>query len=144
MLPFLGLANNFFLKSNAFQTIFFITFCDENNFLQPFLKIVTGFFIDLIWKKNTSCACIHMKVSSEWNKLTLNKLYILVIMTSPFYSCTLLHNTPPLLPSPYRLSMRSAFSEMIKWYICSPRGGCRLPTSHYFYLVIVFTAGQYG
>ena len=31
--PFLRLADNFFLKSNAFQTIFFITFCNENNFL---------------------------------------------------------------------------------------------------------------
>ena len=47
-LPFLGLADNFFLKSNEFQTIFFITFCYENNFLRPFLKNVTGFFIDLI------------------------------------------------------------------------------------------------
>ena len=37
-----------FLKSNAFQTIFFITFCNENNFLQPFFKNVTGFFIDFI------------------------------------------------------------------------------------------------
>ena len=33
-LPFLGLANNFFLKSkNAYQTIFLITFCNETNFL---------------------------------------------------------------------------------------------------------------
>ena len=30
-LPFLGLADNFFPKSNVFQTIF-ITFCNENNF----------------------------------------------------------------------------------------------------------------
>ena len=30
--PFLGLAGKFF-KSNAFQTIFFNTFCNENNFL---------------------------------------------------------------------------------------------------------------
>ena len=43
-----GTCRQFFLKSNAFQTIFFITFCNENNFLQPFLKNVTGFFIDLI------------------------------------------------------------------------------------------------
>ena len=47
-LPFSGLADNFFLKSNAFQTIFFITFCSQNNFLRLFLKSVTGFFIDLI------------------------------------------------------------------------------------------------
>ena len=37
-LPFLGLANNFFPKNNAFQTIFLTTI----------LKNVTGFFIDLI------------------------------------------------------------------------------------------------
>ena len=35
-LPFLGLAENFFPKNNSFQTIFFITFCNENNFLRPF------------------------------------------------------------------------------------------------------------
>ena len=35
-LPFLGLPDNFFQKSNAFQTIFFITFCDENNFYDHF------------------------------------------------------------------------------------------------------------
>ena len=34
-LPFLGLADNFF-KSNAFQKIFFITFCNENNFYDHF------------------------------------------------------------------------------------------------------------
>ena len=33
---FLGLADNLFLKNNAFQTIFFIRFCNENNFLRPF------------------------------------------------------------------------------------------------------------
>ena len=33
VLPFLGLADNFFLKNNAFQTIFLITFCNENNIL---------------------------------------------------------------------------------------------------------------
>ena len=42
-----GLADNF-LKSNAFQTIFFITFCNENNFLTTIYKNATGFFIDLI------------------------------------------------------------------------------------------------
>ena len=46
-LPFLGLAYNFFLKSNAFQTIFFITFCNENNFLQPFFKKCYRLFIGL-------------------------------------------------------------------------------------------------
>ena len=36
-----------FLESNAFQTIFFITFCNENNFCTTIFKNVTGFFIDL-------------------------------------------------------------------------------------------------
>ena len=47
-LPFLGLADNFFLKSNAFQNIFLLHFVMETIFLQPLLKNVTGFFIDLI------------------------------------------------------------------------------------------------
>ena len=44
-----------FLKNNVFQTIFFITgtFCDGKNFFTTILKNVTGFFIDLIWKKKT-------------------------------------------------------------------------------------------
>ena len=62
-LPFLGLADNFFLKSNAFQTIFFNTFCNENNFLRPFLKTLQAFYRSYL--KNTSCACKHMEVSSE-------------------------------------------------------------------------------
>ena len=37
-LPFLGLADNFCLKTNAFQTIVFITFCNENNFYDYFKK----------------------------------------------------------------------------------------------------------
>ena len=60
VLPFLGLADNFFLKSNAFQTIFLITFCYESNFLQPFLKTLQA-FLKILFEKNTSCACIHMK-----------------------------------------------------------------------------------
>ena len=47
-LPVLGLADNFFLKSNAFQTIFSLHFVMKTMFLQPCLKYVTGFFIDLI------------------------------------------------------------------------------------------------
>ena len=43
-----GTCRQFFLKNNAFQTIFFITFCYENNFFTTILKNVTGFFIDLI------------------------------------------------------------------------------------------------
>ena len=60
-LPFLGLAYNFFLQSNAFQTIFFITFCNENNFFTIiFLKMLQAFYRSYL-KKNTSCACIRMK-----------------------------------------------------------------------------------
>ena len=36
--PFLGFADNFFLKKNPFQTIFLITFCNENNFFTTILK----------------------------------------------------------------------------------------------------------
>ena len=50
---FWDLQTVFFLKNNAFQTIFFITFCYENNFFTTLFEI------------NSSCACIHMKVSSE-------------------------------------------------------------------------------
>ena len=46
-LPFLGLADNFFLKSNAFQTIFSLHFVMKTTFYDCFKK-VTGFFIDLI------------------------------------------------------------------------------------------------
>ena len=44
-LPFLRLEYNFFLKSNAFQTIFFITFCNENNFFTTiFFKMLQAFY----------------------------------------------------------------------------------------------------
>ena len=46
--PFLGLADNLFLKSNAFQTVFFITFCNENNFFYDHFKKSYRLFIDLI------------------------------------------------------------------------------------------------
>ena len=64
-LPFLGLADNFFLKSNVFQTIFFITFCNENNFFMTIFKKRYKLFCRSYLEKNISCACIHMKVSSE-------------------------------------------------------------------------------
>ena len=51
LLPFLGLADNFFLKNNEFQTIFFITFCN----------VMLYAFLYMLFEKNTSCACIHMK-----------------------------------------------------------------------------------
>ena len=37
-----------FFKSNAFQTIFFITFCNGNNFFTTIFKNATGIFIDII------------------------------------------------------------------------------------------------
>ena len=46
-LPSLGLADNFF-KSNAFQTIFFITFCNENNFFTTIFLKCYRLSIDLI------------------------------------------------------------------------------------------------
>ena len=42
-LPFLGLADNFFQRVMCFKQFFFITFCNENNFLQPFLKTLQVF-----------------------------------------------------------------------------------------------------
>ena len=52
MLPYLGLADNCFLKSNAFQTIFFITFCNENNFFMTiFLKCYRLFYRSYLKKK---------------------------------------------------------------------------------------------
>ena len=50
-LPFLGLADNFFLRVMCFKQFFSLHFVMKTIFLQPFLKNVTGFFIDLIWKK---------------------------------------------------------------------------------------------
>ena len=47
VVTFLGLADNFFLKNIAFQTIFFITFCNEINFFTTILKNISGFFLDL-------------------------------------------------------------------------------------------------
>ena len=58
-LPFLGLADNFFLKSNAFQTIFSTHFVMKTIFLPPFLKTLQVFCRSYL--KNTSCACKHMK-----------------------------------------------------------------------------------
>ena len=60
-LPFLGLADNFFWRVMHFKQCFSLHFVMKTIFLQPFLKNITGYFIDLIWKKNTSCACMHMK-----------------------------------------------------------------------------------
>ena len=47
-LPFLGVADNFFPKSNAFQTIFSLHFVMKTIFLTIFKKTLQAFFIDLI------------------------------------------------------------------------------------------------
>ena len=66
-LPFLGLADNFF-KSNLFQTIFFITFCNENNFLRSFLKNITGFFMSYLKKALPVHAYMHTHEKSHLNE----------------------------------------------------------------------------
>ena len=75
-------------------------------------------------------------------------------MTSPFCSRTVLHSTPPLPPSPSSslpiqvVNAISIFGNDKIVYLQSK--GC-MPTANwpqlsfsYFYLVIVFTAGQYS
>ena len=56
-----GTCRQYFLKSNAFQTIFFITFCNGNNFFTTIFKKCYGLFYRSYLKKSTSCACIHMR-----------------------------------------------------------------------------------
>ena len=71
-------------------------------------------------------------------------------MTSPFYSCTLLYNTPPLPPSlPIQVvNTISIFGNDKKIYLqskgCMPIANWPLQSFSYFYLVIVFTASQYS
>ena len=48
-----GTCRQFFLKSNAFQTIFFITFCNENNFLTTIFKKRYRLFYRSYLKKKT-------------------------------------------------------------------------------------------
>ena len=43
-----GTCRQFFSESNAFQTIFFITFCNENNFFTTIFEKCYRLFIDLI------------------------------------------------------------------------------------------------
>ena len=57
---FWDLQTIFFLKNNAFQTIFFIKLCNENNFFTTILKNITGFSY-FLFEINTLYACIHMK-----------------------------------------------------------------------------------
>ena len=60
-LPFLGLANNFFLNSNALQTIFFTTFCNENNFFTTIFKKCYRLFFKSYLKKHFLCMHTHEK-----------------------------------------------------------------------------------
>ena len=46
-----GTWRQFFLKTNAFQTIFLLHFVMKTIFYDQLLKNVTGFSVDLIWKK---------------------------------------------------------------------------------------------
>ena len=48
-----GTCRQFFLESNAFQTIFFITFCNENNFLNTIFKKRYRFLYRSYLKKKT-------------------------------------------------------------------------------------------
>ena len=69
-------------------------------------------------------------------------------MTSPFYSRTLLFNTPPL-PTPHTGShVISIFGNDKILYLqskgCMPTANWPLQSFSYFYLEIVFTAGQYS
>ena len=48
VLPFWGLADNFFKRIMRFKQFFFITFCNENKFFTAVLKNVSAFFIDFI------------------------------------------------------------------------------------------------
>ena len=56
-----GTCRQFFLKNNAFQTIFFITFYSENNLFTTILKNIAGPFKDLILNKHFLCMHTHEK-----------------------------------------------------------------------------------
>ena len=61
------ICNQFFLRKNAFQTIVFIAFCDENNFFMVILKNINAYL-----GKNNSCVFMHMEKSHlNENKFTL-------------------------------------------------------------------------
>ena len=70
-------------------------------------------------------------------------------MTSPFYSHTLLYNTPPSPSLPIQVvNAISIFGNDKIVYLqskrCMPTANWPLQSFSYFYLVIVFTAGQYS
>ena len=66
-LPFLGLADNFFQRVMCFKQFFFITFCNENNFLQTFLKTLQAFYRSYL-KKKTHFLCMHTHEKSHLNE----------------------------------------------------------------------------
>ena len=70
-------------------------------------------------------------------------------MTSPFYSPTLLYNTSPSPSLPIQVVNAVSIFENDKiLYLqskgCMSTANCPLQSFSYFYLVIVFTAGQYS
>ena len=70
-------------------------------------------------------------------------------MTSPFYSHTLLYSTPPSSSLPIQVVIAiSIFRNDKIVYLQSkgymPTANWPLQSFNYFYLVIVFTAGQYS
>ena len=72
-------------------------------------------------------------------------------MTNPFYSLTLLFNTPPTPHSPLPIqvvNVISIFGNDKIVYLqskgCMPTANWPLQSFSYFYFVIVFTAGQYS
>ena len=70
-------------------------------------------------------------------------------MTSPFYSCTLLYNTPPSPSLPIQVvNAISIFGNDKIVYSqskgCMPTANWPLQSFCYFYLLIVFTADQYS
>ena len=70
-------------------------------------------------------------------------------MTSQFYSCTLLYSTPPSSSLPIHVVNAISIFENDKIvYLqskgCMPTANWPLQSFSYFYLVIVFPAGQYS
>ena len=138
-----------FLRVMCFKQFFSLHFVMKTIFLWSFFKKNYRLFYRSYLNKALPVHAYTWKVLSEWNKLTLNKLYILVIMTSLFYSRTLLFNTPTLSPLPIQVvNVISIFGNDQIVYLqskgCMPTANWPLQSLSYFYLVIVFTAGQYS
>ena len=61
-----------FLEKNAFQAIFFIAFCDKNNFFMTILKNIEALLYILFWKKKQFLSIhTHGKVSFERKQIHL-------------------------------------------------------------------------